>query len=169
MAEPPPGLVIRAATAADVPALCSLANEPGFRWGTLRLPYQTVEETGRWFAGLGPNDHPLVAVLDGEVVGHVGLHRQRGRRIHVGVLGMGVCDAQRRRGIGTALMAATVDLADNWLDLRRLELTVFVDNSAAIVLYARFGFIQEGRLAAYAYRDGRYVDALAMARLRGLP
>ena len=40
MAEPPPGLVIRAATAADVPALCSLANEPGYRWGTLRLPFR---------------------------------------------------------------------------------------------------------------------------------
>ena len=46
---------------------------------------------------------------------------------------------------------------------------MFVDNSAGIALYARFGFVQEGRMAAYAYRDGRYVDALAMARLRGLP
>ena len=147
MAEPPPGLVIRAAATADVPALCALANEPGYRWGTLRLPYQSVEETGRWFAGLGPNDHLLVAVLDGEVVGNAGLHRQRGRRHHVGVLGMGVRDALQRRGIGTALLAAVVDLADNWLDLRRLELTVFVDNAAGIALYTRFGFVQEGRLA----------------------
>ena len=151
------------------PALCALANEPGYRWGTLRLPFGTIEEAGRRFAELGPNDHTLVAVLDGEVVGDAGLHRQRGRRAHVGLLGMGVRDALQRRGIGTALLAAVIDLADNWLDLRRLELTVFVDNAAGIALYSRFGFVQEGRLAAYAYRDGRYVDALAMARLRGLP
>jgi putative acetyltransferase len=168
MAAAPPGLVIRATTTADVPALCALANEPGYRGGTLRLPYQTVEETGRWFAALGPNDHPLVAVLDGEVVGNIGLHRQRGRRFHVGVLGMGVRDSLQRRGIGTALLAAVVDLADNWLDLRRLELTVFVDNPAGIALYTRFGFVREGVLRAYAYRAGAYVDALTMARLRGL-
>lgn len=167
MAEPPAGLVIRAITAADVPALCSLYNEHGFRWGTLRMPYQTVEETGRWFAGLGANDHLLVAVLDGEVVGNAGLHRQRGRRTHVGVLGMGVRDALQRRGIGTALMAAVVDLADNWLDLRRLELTVFSDNAAGIALYLRFGFVEEGVLRCYAYRAGQYADALAMGRIRG--
>ena len=40
---------------------------------------------------------------------------------------------------------------------------------AGIALYTRFGFVQEGKMVAYAYRGGRYVDALAMARLRGLP
>ena len=63
-------------------------------------------------------------------------------------------------------MAAMVDLADNWLDLRRLELTVFADNEAGIALYTRFGFVQEGLLRCYAYRGGQDVDALAMARLR---
>jgi putative acetyltransferase len=159
-------LVIRATATADVPALCALANDPGYRWGTLRLPYQTVEETARWFSGLTPGDHALVAELDGEVVGNAGLHRQRGRRQHVAVLGMGVRDAVRCRGIGSALLAALIDLADNWLDLRRLELTVFHDNAAAIALYGRNGFVTEGVLRSYAFRDGSYVDALMMARLR---
>jgi putative acetyltransferase len=160
-------LVIRATATADVPALCALANDPGYRWGTLRLPYQTVEETARWFSGLTHGDHALVAVLDGEVVGNAGLHRQRGRRQHVAVLGMGVRDALCRRGIGSALLLAMIDLADNWLDLRRLELTVFTDNAPAIALYERHGFVPEGALREYAFRDGSYVDALMMARLRG--
>ena len=135
MAEPPPGLVIRAADAADLPALCSLANEPGYRSGTLRLPYQIVEETGCWFAELGPSDHLLVAELDGEILGNVDV-APHGRRNHVGILGMGVRDALAtpRHRHGTCSRLA-VDLADNWLDLRRLELTVFVDNSAGIALY----------------------------------
>ena len=62
-----------------------------------------------------------------------------------------------------------MDLADNWLGLRRLELTVFVDNDTAIRLYERSGFVREGVLRAYAFRDGRFVDVLAMARLRGIP
>ena len=169
MAEPPPGLVIRAAATADVPALCALANEPGYRWGTLRLPFESLEETSRRFARMGPEDHLLLAELDGEVLGDAGLYRQRGRRRHVAGLGIGVRDAWQRRGIGTALLTAAINLADNWLDLRRLELTVFADNVAAIALYTRFGFVREGEQRAFAFRDGSYVDALFMARLRGLP
>jgi len=37
-------------------------------------------------------------------------------------------------------MAELIDIADNWLDLKRLELTVYVDNAPAIRLYEKFGF-----------------------------
>lgn len=161
--------LIRAATAGDAAVLCAVANDPGYRWGTLRLPYQSLEQTGRFLASLGDHDHLLVAEVEGEVVGNAGLHRQRDRRRHVGLVGMGVRDTARRRGVGTALLRAVLDLADNWLDLRRLELTVFVDNAPAIALYERHGFVREGTMAAYAFRDGRYVDSLAMARLRVAP
>ncbi len=166
MPGPPPGLEIRASSAADISSLCALANEPGYRWGTLRLPFQTVEETARWVSGLPAGDHALVAVLDGEVVGNAGLHRQHGRRRHAAAIGMGVRDAFRGRGIGSALLAALIDLADNWLDLRRLELSVFTDNVVAVALYERQGFVREGTMRDYAYRGGAYVDALFMARLR---
>ncbi|HEX6011793.1 MAG TPA: GNAT family N-acetyltransferase [Geminicoccaceae bacterium] len=169
MPTPPPGLVIRAAGPEDVPALTEIANEPSYRWGTLRLPYQSLEQTRRWFAGLGAHETILVAELDGQVVGNGGLHRQSGRRQHTATVGMGVRDAFQRRGIGTAILAALIDAADNWLDLRRLELTVYADNAPAIALYERVGFEREGLLRAYAFRGGRYTDAVLMARLRGLP
>jgi putative acetyltransferase len=57
-------------------------------------------------------------------------------------------------------------MADNWLDIRRLELNVYTDNSVAIRLYEKFGFRREGVFVGYAYREGAYVDSLAMARLR---
>ena len=46
------------------------------------------------------------------------------------------------------------------------KLTVYADNEPAIRLYEKFGFCVEGRFARYALRDGRYVDALPMARLK---
>jgi putative acetyltransferase len=165
----PAGLILRAAAVGDAQALCALLNEPGYRWGTLRRPYQSVEGTRRWLEQLGRDDLQLVAELDGKVVGNGGLHPQVGRRAHAALIGLGVGDGFRRRGIGTAILGALVDVADNWLDLRRLELSVYVDNAPAITLYERFGFEPEGTLRAYAFRDGRYVDCLMMARLRGLP
>ncbi len=77
-------------------------------------------------------------------------------------------DAYAGRGVGTALMAAMIDLADRWLNLKRLQLQVWVDNAPAIALYEKFGFEREGVLRAEGFRDGAYVDALAMARVRGI-
>jgi putative acetyltransferase len=82
---------------------------------------------------------------------------------------MSVDEALQGRGIGRALMAAVIDLADNWYNLRRLELEVYTDNDVAIRLYQRFGFIIEGTHRSYAYREGAFVDAYSMARLRDEP
>jgi len=67
--------------------------------------------------------------------------------------------------VGSALIVAGLDLADRWLNYRRLELTVYTDNVAALGLYRKFGFVIEGTHRDFAFRDGRYVDAHAMARL----
>ena len=64
------------------------------------------------------------------------------------------------------MMKACLDLADNWLDLRRLDLRVYVDNAPAIALYKKFGFEIEGTHRRFALRNGEYVDAHVMARLR---
>ncbi len=161
-----PGLLIRPSTVDDAEQMAALANLPGFRFGTLRLPHESVETWRSRLRGNGPDDIGLVAVQDGTVVGMAGLHRMAGRRAHVGQIGMGVHDDRHGRGIGTALLAALVDAADNWLGLRRLELTVYPDNEPAIRLYRRFGFEAEGTHRDFAFRNGRYVDALAMARIR---
>ncbi len=79
---------------------------------------------------------------------------------------MAVRDDWQGRGVGTALMEAALDLADNWLGLTRVELTVYTDNAAGIALYEKFGFEIEGTHRRHAFRNGEYVDAYSMARLR---
>ena len=59
-----------------------------------------------------------------------------------------------------------LDLADNWLNIRRIELTVYSDNEAAVALYKKMGFVIEGEGKDFAFRNGRYVDAYYMARIR---
>jgi len=45
-------------------------------------------------------------------------------------------------------------------------MTVYVDNESAIALYKKHGFGIEGESAAYAFRNGRYVNAYHMAKMR---
>jgi putative acetyltransferase len=114
-----------------------------------------------------PQIYFLGAELDGAIVGNIGLHLNltKVRRRHVGAIGMSVRTQHHGQGIGSALMAAVIDLADNWLNLHRLELDVYTDNEPAIALYRKFGFEVEGTFRDYAYRNGTYVDSLSMARL----
>ena len=69
------------------------------------------------------------------------------------------------KGVGSALMAAAVDLAENYLGLIRLQLEVYPDNFPGIALYEKFGFEREGVMRGFAFRDGAYVDVIVMARL----
>ena len=166
--DPPqkPDILIRAWEPTDLPDLTEAWNQPNAYAGTLQLPYTSLDARQRRNANPSPNDFRLVAEIERKVIGLIGLTRLENRRSHAGYLGMAVHDAYAGRGVGTALMAAIVDLADNWLNLKRLELGVYVDNARAIALYERFGFEREGVYRAYAWRNGAYVDSLAMARLR---
>ena len=162
------GLQIRRAEPDDCAALYDIFSGPKAYAGTLQLPYPSLEHWRRRLADAGDGVHNLVAVAAGRVVGMVGVHTfpTRPRRSHAAAIGMSVHDEWQGRGVGTALMRAGVGLADNWLNLTRLELEVYTDNEPAIRLYERFGFEREGTLRRHAFRDGLYVDAYVMARLR---
>ncbi len=162
-----PTIEVRAREPRDAEALTAISACPGVIAGTLHLPFRSVEARRERLARQDPLVHGLVAELDGRVVGWLTLHvEDTARRRHTGGIGMGVHDDYQGQGIGSALLAAALDLADNWLGLERLELTVFVDNAPAIALYKKFGFEIEGTARRFAWRNGAYVDAYTMARLR---
>jgi putative acetyltransferase len=158
---------IRAVEPEDLPALTEAWSQPRFIWGTLQMPHTSLDVRRKRFTTLPPNVVSLVAVIDGKAIGSASLHpAENVRRRHTASIGMGVHDAYAGRGAGRALLAALIEQADRWLNLTRLELTVWTDNARAIALYEHAGFEREGVLRHYAYRDGAYVDALTMARIR---
>jgi putative acetyltransferase len=160
-------IVIRRAEPGDAEAIHQTFLGPRVIAGTLQLPYPSVEMWRRRLGEIPADDCLLVATIDAEVVGNLGLHAssKSPRRRHVGNIGMAVRDDRQGRGVGSALLRSAIDLADAWLNYQRLELWVFSDNLAALHLYRKFGFAIEGTCHAYAFRDGQYVDACAMARL----
>ena len=123
---------VRHAEPDDAQAVHRILCGPRATAGTMQLPLQSVEDVRkRFFSETREGLYHLVACVDEEVVGHLGLETfSRPRRRHVGEIGMAVRDDWQSRGVGTALMEAALDLADNWLGLTRIELSVYTDNAA---------------------------------------
>ncbi|MEI9483732.1 N-acetyltransferase [Enterobacter cancerogenus] len=159
-------IVIRHAEPKDAEALRQNYMHPEVYHGTLQLPHPSLE---MWQERLNPKPglKRLVACIDEKIVGDLAVHVEPNpRRSHVASFGISVAAHAQRRGVGSALMREMIDLCDNWLRVERIELTVFADNAAAIALYQRFGFEIEGTGKKFALRNGEYVDAYYMARMK---
>ena len=120
-------------------------------------PPVDVEERTALFARTAAGT--VVAVADGRVIGmlHVDVSRHG-----FGEFGMLVDRDWRGRGVGSALVQATVEWARDH-GLHKLCLEVFAHNSAALALYRKYGFMEEGRRIKQYRRDsGELWDSIVM-------
>jgi len=159
-------IVVRHAEARDAEPLRHINAQPEVYHDTLQLPHPSMD---MWQERLKPQPgrRHLVACFDDVVAGHLVLHvEQNQRRSHVATFGISVSSEYHGHGVGNALMREMTNLCDNWLRIERIELTVFVDNAAALALYRKSGFEIEGTGRRFALRNGEYVDAYFMARVK---
>src|SRR4029450_2107995 len=89
--------------------------------GTLQVPYPSREYWRRRITENPEVSYYLLAVVDERVVGmaHIDTFPNRPRRKHAGAIGISVHEEWQGKGVGSALMRAILDLADNWLNLTR--------------------------------------------------
>jgi putative acetyltransferase len=162
---------IRHAEPDDAPAIHRILSGPHAIWGTLNMPFRRVGDIRARLQDVPEHRYWVVACVGSdagaELVGSAHLSVcNPPRRRHVGSLALAVRDDWHNKGVGSALLTALINLADNWLNLTRLELVTWVDNTHALSLYQHFGFVIEGTCRAFAYTDGKYLDAHTMARVR---
>jgi L-phenylalanine/L-methionine N-acetyltransferase len=160
--------VIRAVAERDHEAIHQILTSPHVLAGTMRLPFAGLHQTKE---RLSPRvgTYQVVAEAGEEVVGFGELitEPEHPRHGHVGDLNMIATRADSVvQGIGRSLTEALIDLAENWLNLRRLSLIVFSDNQPAIHLYQSLGFEIEGTMRRFGYGNGAWMDAIMMGRLR---
>jgi ribosomal protein S18 acetylase RimI-like enzyme len=123
-------------------------------------PPVDVEERAVRFEGR--ISETVVAESGGRIVGLIGVESSR---FGYGDLGMLVDAGWRGRGVGSALLQAAIDLSRE-RGLHKLCLDVWPANSAALALYRKFGFVEEGRLVKqYRRASGELWDALVMGLL----
>ncbi|NLU53013.1 MAG: GNAT family N-acetyltransferase [Clostridiaceae bacterium] len=167
-------LTIRSVRIEDAVFINEMRRMDGVRENTLGIISERLSRNEEYIKSLSENDHMLVAEVEEngvkKVVGVCSLNVYRNNRMrHSASIGIMVHSDYQGKGIGKALMTKILDLADNWLMLVRVELTVFVDNTRAINLYKSLGFEIEGKKKYAAIRYGEYADEYIMARYNNIP
>lgn len=110
-----------------------------------------------------PNDYMAIA-LDGDtVIGVASFHGSRFKRLQHRVnLGISILKAYHHQGLGTYMMQHLLDQAHR-MKKHTVALEVRADNTPAVSLYKKLGFVVEGVKKYGFYVDGHYVDELWMA------
>jgi putative acetyltransferase len=161
-------MIIRRAEPSDAEGLTRLGEAVGSEpegWLVTSNGWRQVSDERRYLRAIRryPNAAVFVAEDEKQIVGRLSIARdQHPASRHVADLGLMVAMSHRRRGIGTGLLEAALDWARH-SEVRKLELHVFPHNEAAIRLYEKFGFVQEGYRRGHYRRGNEYVDAILMA------
>ena len=149
---------VRPATAGDARAMAELfAAVAVERTRIATEPPVDIDERTALFARTAAES--LVAVSGGQIVGmlHVEVSRHG-----FGEIGMLVDRDWRGCGVGRALVQAAISWARG-RGLHKLCLEVFAHNTAAIALYRKSGFVEEGRRTRqYRRANGELWDSVVM-------
>ncbi len=163
--------IIRPVNIGDGKGINELRRMPGVFENILGIPSERVKRNEDHIVNMDSNTHQFVAVTKNQlgeevIIGTAGLTVYANHRLrHCASIGIMIHKDYQSKGVGTALMKALIDIADNWLMLVRVELTVFEDNEKAIALYEKLGFEKEGVKKLAAIRNGKYENEFLMARI----
>jgi ribosomal protein S18 acetylase RimI-like enzyme len=137
-----------------------VAEERFVRTEEVRTPLRAYRRRFRQRSAL---ETDIVAYERGRLVGHVTVQRERHPVTHhVASLSIAVAADARGRGIGRRLMDEAIAWATR-AGVEKLVLSVYPHNEAAIALYKRVGFVEEGRLARHSRKSYGYEDEILMA------
>ncbi len=132
-------------------------------WLASEPPVDEREVRARWKSLLATGEGTLLLAEEDAGGPPLGIAAMVGRASPE--LGMLVGASARRRGVGDALLRASVDWARG-VGARQVVLHVFPHNQAAIALYRKQGFEDRGvLLRAYRRSGGERWDALRMVKV----
>lgn len=154
----------------DETALVRHANDRRVSgWLRDAFPYPYTQDDARTWIACSDIWNParnLAIVVDGEVVGGIGLDVQGDVFRRSAEVGYWLGHAAWGRGIATEALQAFAAYTFREFDVVRLYAGVFAGNEASARVLEKAGFSLEGRLRAAIWKDGQLRDQLLYARLR---
>ncbi|MGH4122824.1 MAG: GNAT family N-acetyltransferase [Clostridium sp.] len=106
----------------------------------------------------------LVVEVEGKIVGSATLDRSTLSKLkHTATFGITISKESCGLGIGSLLMGKIIEWA-GLNGVEKIDLEVFEDNTSAIKLYRKFGFIKEGIKRKAIKTNEGYKDVILMGR-----
>ena len=143
---------------------CDLAAEDTFV-ELSGLPPKEAEEK-KWFETMIKDVENRDAIYvhaytNNRFIGNGRVLKGKYRHSHVGHMGISLVPEFREEGIGTELMQTLIKQAPD-IGIRVLELSCFENNSRALHVYEKLGFIKIGTMPAAIAWKGGYVGEVKM-------
>ncbi|HEY1544991.1 MAG TPA: GNAT family N-acetyltransferase [Xanthobacteraceae bacterium] len=165
------GLSIRAATAADIPAITAIYDH-AVRHGTASFelePPDAVEMTRRHKAFVDGGYPYLAAEVDGAIAGYAyaGAYRPRPAYRWSVEDSVYVAPAMHRRGVGAALLGRLIAEAEQRGFRQMIAVIGDSTQTPSIALHAAMGFRHVGAVENVGFKFGRWLDTVLMQRELG--
>lgn len=157
---------IRSLNKEDVEELNTIRRSEGVFETILSLKNESIDETHQYFTG--ERIHTFIAETKekNKIIGYIKLViDEEKRRRHKAKISIAIHNDYKGKGVGSLLFTEAIDLAENWLMLKKLELTVLENNIQGIELYKKFGFEVEGVSKADTVVNGHYADVVFMGKI----
>lgn len=158
-------LEIRLLERRDIEAARLLHNDDGTLAHLTDISHVSELQQEAWFQSVSTSRSSRRYVAcrrsDGLLVGVFRLDRlDLGNRN--AFVGADVVKAMRGQGYATEMYGYFLRYLFDQCGLHRLGLVTLASNAAAIALYTKLGFIEEGRERQAVFRNGRFQDLIAM-------
>lgn len=171
-------VLLRAIELDDLPLLTRWRNDPEVYEHFYEHEPLSLTMQRRWFDGFLQRQNEkywlVETVVNPEPIGTVGLVNidWRNRRAELGRV-LIASGKFRHGGYGQEACELALGYAYGHLNLHRVYLDVFADNTPAVKFYRRLRFSEEGRLRQHVFAKGQYRDVLVFSLLasefRALP
>jgi UDP-4-amino-4,6-dideoxy-N-acetyl-beta-L-altrosamine N-acetyltransferase len=162
------GVAIRPIEEKDLEKMASLRGDPRI-WimlGDISMINKSAQQ--HWFSSLQSDPKRSYFILCSKQQDFLGIVRMdeidwisKSMRV-----GGDILPEFHHQGHGTKMFEIIKKYCFDYLNMNRLWLFVLDTNSAALRLYAKAGFKEEGRQRQAIFRDGRYHDYIMMSLLQ---
>jgi RimJ/RimL family protein N-acetyltransferase len=98
-------------------------------------------------------------------IGQIGLYNIDYRVGNAGI-GIALSNKERNKGIGTLVHIKVLKFAFSELNLNKITAKILTFNNASVALYKKLGFLKEGEIRDFQFRDGNYINAYIYGLLK---
>ena len=152
----------------NLPKFLGWVNDPEVTRFLMVDPPLGMEQEEAWFESIRDRDALIFTIQtkSGEVIGNCGLEKISWKD-RKGTLGIMIGSKMHwDKGYGTDAIKTLLRLCFEELNLMRVCLICDQSNIRARKAYEKCGFLQEGVMRAYRYKNGAYVDEVIMSILQ---